>query len=461
MIPTIAAAAKQIAAKQISPVEFMKDRLAKAEAVNPQIHAFIRFTPEIALAQAKAAEARQMAGTLKGPLDGIPIGHKDIYETAGVPTTGHSRVLIDHVPTADAAAVTAWAERGAVMLGKLATHEFAWGGPSFDLPWPPARNPWNTDHFTGGSSSGTGAALAAGVILGGTGSDTGGSIRMPASLCGTAGIKPTYGLCSRRGVLPLSHSLDTVGPLAWTTEDCAIMLDALTGHDPSDPSSANRPKPDLLSGLNGGVKGLRIGVIRHFHETDCPVSPGMAAGIADVVKTLEGLGASVEEVTLPSLADFNAAGWMILAADAFVVHEPWLRTKFRDYGEFLRERLALAGTISAADYLQAQRRRRELCDAVAKVMEGCDLLLTAGAPGEARLITEMGKWASFQSPNFTIPFNLTGQPALTVCAGFGAAGLPVGVQLVGRPFEDATVLRAGHAYEQATTWRAKRPAMAA
>lgn len=461
MIPTIAEAAKQIAAKSLSPVEFMKDRLAKAEALNPQIHAFIRFTPELALEQAKAAEARQMAGTLKGPLDGIPIGHKDIYETAGIPTTGHSRVLIDHVPKADAAAVTAWADAGAVMLGKLATHEFAFGGPSFDLPWPPARNPWNTDHFTGGSSSGTGAALAAGVILGGTGSDTGGSIRMPASLCGTAGIKPTYGLCSRRGVLPLSHTLDTVGPLAWTTEDCAIMLDALTGHDPTDPSSANRPKPDLLSGLNGGVKGLRIGVIRHFHETDCPVTAGVAAGVADVVKTLEGLGAIVEEVTLPSLLDFNAAGWMILAADALVVHEPWLRTKFRDYGEYLRERLALAGTITAADYLQAQRRRREMCDAVAKVMEGCDLLLTAGAPGEARLITEMGKWATFQSPNFTIPFNLTGQPVLSVCAGFGAGGLPVGVQLIGRPFEDATVLRAGHAYEQATGWRAKRPAMAA
>ena len=180
-IPTIAEAAALIAAKKLSPVEFTRHRLARAQALNSQIHAFVRFTPEIALAQAQAAEARQMAGTLKGPLDGIPIGHKDIYETAGVATTGHSRVLENHVPEADSAAVQAWADAGAVMLGKLATHEFAWGGPSFDLPWPPARNPWNTDHFTGGSSSGTGAALAAGVILGGTGSDTGGSIRGPAS----------------------------------------------------------------------------------------------------------------------------------------------------------------------------------------------------------------------------------------------------------------------------------------
>jgi aspartyl-tRNA(Asn)/glutamyl-tRNA(Gln) amidotransferase subunit A len=461
MILTIAEAAKRIAAKELSPVELAKDRLARAQAVNAEIHAFIRFTPEIALEQAKAAEARQMAGALKGPLDGIPIGHKDIYETAGVPTTGHSRVLENHVPKQDSAAVRAWADAGAVMLGKLATHEFAWGGPSFDLPWPPARNPWDTARFTAGSSSGTGAAVAAGVILGGTGSDTGGSIRGPAALCGTAGIKPTYGLCSRAGVLPLSHSLDTVGPLAWTVEDCALLLDALTGYDPADASSANRPKPDLLSGLNGGVRGLRIGVIRHFHESDWPVSPGVAAGIQHVAKTLEGLGAIVEEVRLPPLQDFNAAGWLILAADAFAVHEPWLRTKYREYGEILRERLALAGIISAADYLQAQRRRRELCDAVAKAMEGCDLLLTAAQPSEAPPITVPGKWTSFEVANFTIPFNLTGQPALTVCAGFGENGLPVGAQLIGRPFEDATVLRAGHAYEQATTWRARRPALAA
>ncbi|WP_431284156.1 amidase [Humitalea sp. 24SJ18S-53] len=454
---TIAQAAQQIAAKKISPVELTKTCLAKAEAENPILHAFIRFTPEIALAQAQAAEARQMAGTLRGPLDGIPIAHKDIYETAGVPTTGHSRVLIDHVPTADAAVVRMWSDAGAVTLGKLATHEFAWGGPSFDLPWPPARNPWDVSRFTGGSSSGTGAAVASGSILGGTGSDTGGSIRGPAALCGIAGIKPTYGLCSRTGVLPLSQSLDTTGPLAWTVEDCALLLDAMTGHDPTDPSSANRPKPDLLSGLNNGVKGLRIGVIRHFHEDDFAVSPATATGIAHVAETLRSLGAEIQEVTLPPLADFNAAGWLILAADAFAVHEPWMRTKLRDYGEILRDRLALAATITAADYLNAQRRRRELCDAVAATMRGCDLLLTAAQPSEAKPIEQVGKWASFEAPNFTIPFNLTGQPALTVCSGLGEGGMPVGAQLIGRPFEDATVLRAGQAYETASPWRGRRP----
>lgn len=459
--PTIASAARDIAAKRISPVELMKDHLARSEKLNPALHAFIRFTPEIALEQARAAEARQAAGALHGPLDGIPIAHKDIYETAGVTTTGHSRVLEHHVPKADSAVVRRWREAGAVMLGKLATHEFAWGGPSFDLPWPPARNPWNTECFTGGSSSGTGAAVAAGMILGGTGSDTGGSIRAPASLCGIAGIKPSYGLCSRTGVLPLSQSLDTTGPMAWTVEDCALLLDAMTGHDASDPSSANRPRPDLLSGLNGGVKGLRIGVIRHFHEDDCKVSPGMAAGIAHLTSTLAAQGAEIREVKLPPMADFNAAGWLILAADAYAVHDSWMREKYRAYGEFLRERLALASTITAADYIQAQRRRRELCEAVAAVMGDCDLLVTAAQPGEARPIQQMTKWASFEVPTFTMPFNVTGQPALTVCTGFGAGGMPVGAQIVGRPFEDATVLRAGQAYELAAGWRAKRPAMAA
>jgi aspartyl-tRNA(Asn)/glutamyl-tRNA(Gln) amidotransferase subunit A len=461
VIPTIAEAARRIAARDLSPVELVSACLRRAERLNPTLHAFIRLTAEAAMDQARAAEARIMREGPRGPLDGIPIAHKDIYETAGVPTTGHSRLLEHHVPQRDAAVVRRWAEAGAISLGKLATHEFAWGGPSFDLPWPPARNPWDPERFTGGSSSGTGAAVAAGMILGGTGSDTGGSIRMPAAFCGVAGIKPTYGLCSRAGVLPLAHSLDTTGPLAWTAEDCAILLQAMAGHDPEDPSSAHRPPPDLLSGLNDGVKGLRIGVVRHFHEDDLAVSPAVRHAVAHAAETLRGLGAGIEEVRLPSLYDFNAAGWLILAAEAYAVHEEWLRTRFHDYGEYLRERLALAALITGADYVQAQRRRRELCAAVAAAMARCDLLLTAAQPGEARPIGQMGKWASFEAPNLTIPFNLTGQPAMVVCAGFGEGGIPVGVQLAGRPFEDATVLRAAHAFERATAWRQRRPALAA
>ncbi|NKC34293.1 amidase [Falsiroseomonas selenitidurans] len=454
---TLAEAARRIAARELSPVDLAQAALAKAERLNPALHAFIRLTPDLALAQARAAEARQMAGGLRGPLDGIPIGHKDIYETAGIPTTAHSRLLADHVPAADAAVVRAWAGAGAVTLGKLATHEFAWGGPSFDLPWPPARNPWDTSRFTGGSSSGSGAALAAGIVLGATGSDTGGSIRGPAALCGLAGIKPTYGLCSRAGVLPLAHSLDTTGPLAWTVEDCALLLQAMLGHDPEDPSSADRPAPDVVSGLGGGVRGLRIGLVRHFHEQDLVASPAVRAGIDHLADVLRAEGATVTEVTLPPLMDFNAAGWVILMAEAHAVHEPWLRTRFSDYGEFLRERLALAALVSAADYVQAQRRRRELCDAVAAAMRDCDLLLTAAQPAEAAPIDRIGKFASLEAPGLTIPFNLTGQPALALCTGFGEGGMPVGAQLIGRPFADALVLRAGHAFERATGHRARKP----
>nr|WP_246527054.1 amidase [Plastoroseomonas hellenica] len=445
----------------MSPRELVRDCLDRAERLNPVIHAFIRFTREAALAAAAESETRWMKGAQRGPLDGIPIAHKDIYETAGVVTTGHSRVLLHHVPQEDAATVRQWKAAGAVSLGKLATHEFAWGGPSFDLPWPPARNPWDITRFTGGSSSGTGAAVAAGVILGGTGSDTGGSIRMPAALCGTAGIKPTYGLCSRAGVLPLAQSLDTTGPLAWTVEDCALLLQAMAGHDPADPSSADRPAPDLLGGLRDGVKGLRIGVIRHFHETDMPVSPGMQTAIDTAAAALREAGAEVGEASLPSLQAFNAAGWVILAAEAYAVHEPWLRTRYRDYGEFLRERLAVAATLSAADYIQAQRRRRELADAVGEQMRHFDILLTAGSPGEARPIEQMTKWASFEGPNFTIPFNLTGQPGVVVTAGFGQGGLPLGIQIIGRPFEDAMALRVGHALETVLGLRGQRPKLPA
>ncbi len=455
--PTIAQALKGFADKTLSPRELVHDCLDRAERLNPVIHAFIRFTREAAMVAAAASEARWMAGTPMGPLDGIPIAHKDIYETAGVPTTAHSRVLLDNTPAEDAAVVRMWKQAGAISLGKLATHEFAWGGPSFDLPWPPARNPWDITRFTGGSSSGTGAAVAAGVILGGTGSDTGGSIRMPGALCGVAGIKPTYGLCSRTGVLPLASSLDTTGPLAWTVEDCARLLQAMVGHDPRDPSSADRPAPDVLTGIGDGVKGLRVGVVRHFHETDLPVSAPMQGAIDAAIAALRAAGAEIGEATLPSLDDFAAAGWLILASEAFAIHEPWLRTRYRDYGEFLRERLAVAATISGADYIQAQRRRRELNAVVTGQMQRFDILLTAAAPGEARPIEQMTKWTSFEGPNFTMPFNLTGQPALAVNGGFSPSGLPLGVQLVGRAFEDATVLRAGHAVEQALALGARRP----
>jgi aspartyl-tRNA(Asn)/glutamyl-tRNA(Gln) amidotransferase subunit A len=345
-------------------------------------------------------------------------------------------------------------------MGKLATHEFAMGGPSFDLPWPPARNPWNPEHFTAGSSSGTGAAVAAGLILGGTGSDTGGSIRGPAALCGIAGIKPTYGLCSRAGVLPLSFTMDHTGPMAWTVEDCALLLQAMAGYDPSDPASANRPTPNFTSELDLGVKGLRIGVVRHFFETDCPVSPATKQGIDHAIEVLEHLGAEIRDVTLSPMGDYHDAGSIILFAEAYAVHEPWLKERYNDYGELFRDRIALGGLIRGSDYVQAIRRRRLLCLELTNTMADLDILVSASQTGEAPKITEVSKWGNLEKPSLTMPFNLTGFPAMSVCSGFGVGGLPVCVQLIARPFAEPTLFRVGHAYETATNWRARRPALA-
>jgi aspartyl-tRNA(Asn)/glutamyl-tRNA(Gln) amidotransferase subunit A len=456
---TIAEAGKLIAAKKLSPLELTRICLDRVKKLDPTLHSFLMVTEDRAMADAKAAEARMMSAARKGPLDGIPIGHKDIYNTAGIRTTAHSKLLEHNVPAEDSVVVQKWAEAGSILMGKLATHEFAIGGPSFDLPWPPARNPWNPDHFTAGSSSGTGAAVAAGLVLGGTGSDTGGSIRGPAALCGLAGIKPTYGLSSRRGVLPLSQTLDHTGPMAWTVQDCALLLQAMAGYDPLDPASTNRPVANFTADLDKGAEGLRIGVIRHFHEVDHPVSPATKQGIEDALDIFRKQGAEIRDVTLSPMMDYNAPGWLILTTEAYAVHEPWLKERFNDYGELLRDRLAFGALLPASAYVQALRRRRVLCLEMRDAMADLDILITASAPAEAPKINEVPKWTMLEKPGFTMPFNVTGLPALSVCTGYGVGGLPVSMQIVGKPFAEATVFRAGHAYEAATTWRSKRPAM--
>ena len=463
MVPdflTIAEAAKLIEQRELSPVELVESRLKRIEKLDGQLHSFIRVLPEQALAIAKACEAEIAANRYRGPLHGIPIGLKDIYETAGIPTTGHSKVMQNHVPSVDAFTVTKLKDAGSVVMGKLATHEFAFGGPSFDLPWPPARNPWDTTRFTGGSSSGTGAAVPAGLVLGGTGSDTGGSIRGPAAYCGLAGIKPTYGLCSRAGILPLAFSLDHAGPMAWTAEDCAIMLQAMAGHDPADPASARYPIiPDYRKALTGDVKGLRIGLIRHFYTTDNEADAATRDAIDAAAKQFEEMGASVREITLSPLGEWGACGVLILMAEAYAIHEANLRTRFTDYGEIFRDRMALAGLFTAADYVQATRRRRELVDELNRAMAGLDLVMTAAAASEAPKIDEVPKFAILERPSLTMPFNVTGSPAMSVCCGYSDAGLPLSFQIVGKRFADATVLRAADAYERATPWRDRRPAL--
>jgi aspartyl-tRNA(Asn)/glutamyl-tRNA(Gln) amidotransferase subunit A len=459
-VPTIAEAARLIAKKELSPVELTRTCIDRVHRLNDRLHAFIYLTEERALSEARAAEAAIMAGGPKGPLHGIPIGLKDIVDTKGIPTTCQSRLLADNVPEADAACAERLAQAGTVLIGKTTTHEFADGGPSFDLPWPPARNPWNPDHFTAGSSSGTGAGVAAGLILGGIGTDTGGSIRGPAALCGIAGIKPTYGLVSRAGVAPAAFSLDHIGPMAWTAEDCALMLQALAGHDPRDPASAEHPVPDYTALLGKGVTGRRIGVIHHFHEADYPVSAATRRGIDAAIATLRGLGAETREVQLSPLQDWAACGSLISIVERAAAYEEWARTRLGEFSERMQRRLMLGTLVSGVDYLQAVRRRRELRAELKAAMVDLDVVVTAAQPAEAAKIDAVPAWDLFASPSFTMPFNVAGYPAISVCAGFGEGGLPVAMQLVGKPFQEPVLLAIADAFEQATPHRNQRPALA-
>ena len=460
-MPTIAEAATLIAVKKLSPVELTRACLDRVHRLDDRLKAFVHLTEERALSEARTAEAAIMAGAPRGPLHGIPIGLKDIVDTKGIPTTCGSKILQDNIPDKDAACAEKLAETGAVLIGKTTTHEFADGGPSFDLPKPPARNPWNTDHFTAGSSSGTGAAVAAGLILGGIGTDTGGSIRGPAALCGIAGIKPTYGLVSRAGVAPAAFSLDHIGPMAWTAEDCALMLQVLAGHDPRDPASSDRPIPDYTAQLGGGVKGLKIGVIHHFHETDCKVSPGTQRAIDAAIATFRELGAEIREVQLSPLQDWQACGSLISITERAAAYEEWARSRLGDFSERVQRRLMLGALVSGVDYLQAVRRRRELRAEMQTALAPLDVLLTAAAPGEAPKIDSVATWDLFERPSFTIPFNVSGYPAISICSGFGEGGLPVALQLAAKPFQEPALFRVADAFEKATGFRDARPEIAA
>ena len=455
----IAEAADLIAARKLSPVELTQSCLDRVAALDGTLHAFILPTPERAMADARAAEASIMRDGPRGPMHGIPIGLKDIVDIAGIATTCQSRLLADNVPLTDATCAAKLAASGTVLMGKLTTHEFADGGPSFDLPMPPARNPWNPDHFTAGSSSGTGAAVAAGMILCGIGTDTGGSIRGPAALCGIAGIKPTYGLVSRAGVAPAAFSLDHIGPMAWSAEDCAIMLQVLAGPDPRDPASANRPVPDYRALIGTSLQGVRVGVIRHFHEIDHPVAPATQQGIDDALMVFRDLGAAVADVTLSPLQDWHACGSLISITERAAAYEEWSRTRLADFSERVQRRLMLGAMVSGVDYVQAVRRRRELRSELQSAMAEFDVVVTAGAPNEAPKMDAIPRWDLFDKPNFTMPFNVSGYPAICVCSGFGPQGLPVSLQIVGKPFQEAKVFQVADAFEKATDYRSRRPSM--
>jgi aspartyl-tRNA(Asn)/glutamyl-tRNA(Gln) amidotransferase subunit A len=454
---TAAEAAQAIAARSLSPVELMTALLQRIARLDPKLHVFIRLDGDAAMGAAKAAEADIMSGRLRGPLHGVPVGIKDIIDVAGLPTTCHSKILIDNFAAADAVCVSRLRGAGAVVLGKLSTHEFAIGGPSFDLPWPPARNPWNPDHHPGGSSSGSGSGIAAGLFPMALGSDTGGSVRNPASACGIVGLKPTYGLVSRRGVFPLSFTLDHVGPLTRTVTDNALMLDVIAGHDPLDPGSAAVPAGRYASGLERGVRGLRIGFIRHFHETDVPANPEVQAGLEQAAHTLQSLGAEIRDVRLPTLGEFGAVNRVILQSEAWAIHGPWLRERPGDYGQLARRRLLAGAFISAGDYVQAARRRLEMIAAVEAALREVDVLLCASAMDPPSRIEDAVETERTYPRQARTPFNVTGHPALAMMAGLSSSGLPLSLQLVGRNFAEATLFQVARAWERAAGTDEKHP----
>jgi aspartyl-tRNA(Asn)/glutamyl-tRNA(Gln) amidotransferase subunit A len=457
---SVAKMAEAIAAKELSPVELMQALLARVEKLDPRLNAFIKIDGDQALAAAQAAETEIMDGRRRGPLHGVPVGIKDIIDVAGLPTTCHSKVLEGNMATDTAVCVTKLRGAGAIVMGKLSTHEFAIGGPSFDLPWPPARNPWNRDHHPGGSSSGSGSGVAAGLFPMALGTDTGGSVRNPASCCGIVGLKPTYGLVSRRGVFPLSFTLDHVGPMTRTVTDNALMLETIAGHDPLDPGSAPSTPGHYASALERGVKGLRIGFVRHFHEIDTPATPEVTAALQNVARSLQMAGAEVRDVVLPTLGEFGAVNRVILQSEAWSIHSKWLRERPGDYGLFGRRRLMAGAFMSSGDYVLAQRRRREMIAAVEEAFRDVDILLCASSMDPACRIDDTPEVERTYPRQARTPFNTTGHPALAMMSGLSSGGLPLSVQFVGRYFDEATIFQVARAWELASGTDKKHPPIA-
>ncbi len=459
---SIAQQAAAIKARKISPVELAKAYLARIDAYNDKVNAFVTPTPEIALKEAKASEAAIMRGRWQGPLHGIPIGHKDLYSTKGVRTTAGSRLLKRHVPKEDATVVARYKAAGTVLLGKLNTHEFAYGPTNAESCFGPSRNPWDLSRFTGGSSGGSGAAVALDLCAGATGSDTGGSIRIPSSACGITGIKPTYGRASRAGIFPLCWSMDHPGPMAHSVEDCAILLQPIVGQDPRDPTTVDRPIADYRAALRGSIKGLRIGLPKHYFYSRA--LPAVEKAVLKAVDVLKSLGASVRVVNIPHIDHAAAAAVTMYLCEASAYHDDVIGTKGDAFTEQVRLFVELGNYVPAKDYLHAQRFRTLLGREIAEVMETVDVLALPTLPITAlKLGQETIDIRGKQDGVFgslirnTEPFNLTGLPVVSVPCGFDGDGMPIGLSIAGRPFDEARILRVGHAYQRVTDWHRRRP----
>jgi aspartyl-tRNA(Asn)/glutamyl-tRNA(Gln) amidotransferase subunit A len=459
---TIGKLSSLIQNKNVSPVEITQAILERISKLNPKVNAYITVLEDQAMEKARIAEKDIMEGNYKGPMHGIPVAVKDNMEAKGFKTTCASKVRENHISTFDATVVDRLQQAGAILVGKLNMHEFAIGATSTDSHYGPVRNPWDTSRISGGSSGGSAAATGASIALGTLGSDTRGSGRIPASLCGTVGLKPTYGLASNYGITPVAWSLDHPAPMTRTVEDAAIMLQAIAGYDPNDPSTVDIPLPNYRAAIRKEIKGLRLGFPTNFffHEID----PEVEKTVKETLKVFKDLGASIEEVAIPKIELVPVAGSFISPAEQFAYHETSVKNHFHDYSANVRERILTGSVMLAADYIKSQQFRNLLRRDVHRTLEGFDALLT---PTTAVTAPEVGSGTvniGGQEKNvlkllslFTAPWNLTGQPAISVPCGFGPNKMPIGLQIVGKSFNDGMIIRVANAYEANTSWHEKRP----
>jgi aspartyl-tRNA(Asn)/glutamyl-tRNA(Gln) amidotransferase subunit A len=454
--------AEMIRTRQVSPINATKGVLARIDALDDTLNAFVTVLSEQALEDAREAEREIMAGRYRGPLHGVPVSIKDLFATQGIRTTAGSRVLANHIPDHDATIVERLRAAGAIVVGKTNMLEFAYAAVHPD--YGPTTNPWDPARSSSGSSSGSAVAVATGMGYGSIGSDTGGSIRLPAAYSGIVGLKPTYGRVSRHGGIPVSWSADHFGPMTRTAGDAAALLGAIAGEDPRDPTSGRVPVPDYVAALEGEIAGKRIGIsdlyLRHH------VDPTVLVLIEQAIATFERLGASMEEVSLPPPSEAVAALLAILMPEATVYHLPWLREQPESYSSAVRERLELGAVTPAVSYIQGLQVRRRFIDTFLAAMEPVDLLVTPTGPTAATLLEGDLTTGDDADPqllaaliHFSGPFNLIGCPAVSIPCGFTPGGLPVGMQLVGKPWQEGSVLAAAHAYQQATNWHRRLPAV--
>ena len=462
---TATSLAELLKSREVSPVEATEAYLSRIEQVDPALNSYISITADQALAEARQAESEIAAGNYRGPLHGVPMAVKDQFRTAGVLTTGGSEILRDYVPDYDATVMAKLKDAGAVMLGKLNMSEFAMGD-AFHHPYGRPRNPWDLSRNPGTSSSGSGAATAAFLCATSLGEDTAGSIRGPAAFCGLVGIRPTWGLVSRHGMLASTWSMDAAGPISRTVTDCAVTLGAIAGYDPSDPYTRNAPVPNYLEGLDAGIQGLRLGVLSDRVNAD-GVEPDVRDSVNAAVAHMGELGAEVEEISIPLIAQSAAISTTLIYVDATAVHRKGLRDHPEKYDHNNRVRLLTGALVPAQAHQKATRLRQVLRDQILDALSRVDVLaLPASSVQATPLPTEAGLSKNGKEDfltmlggrrTYTSPFNLAGVPALSINCGFTSDNLPVGLQLVGRPFDEPTVFRAAYAYEQATVWHTRRP----